>query len=91
MPFMPLRKQALPDVQAKGCPTCGSQEFVLHHYTSQGGIKQSEVINHSDGYRAKGFSKSLDFSEKAFCGFACFEAEEAKRIPMPKWKPKRPF
>lgn len=91
MPFTPLRKRALPEVQALGCPTCGNTQEVLYHFTSQGGIRQNEIINHRDGYRAKGFSKSLDFSPKAFCGFACFEAEEAKNIPAFKWRPKRPF
>jgi hypothetical protein len=91
MPFTPLRKRASAELQEAGCANCDDKTQVLHHYTSQGGIKQNEVISHGDGYREKAFSKDLDFSSKAFCGFACFEAVEAKNIPPFKWKVKRPF
>jgi len=91
MPFMPLRKKASHEAQGLGCTQCGRLDLVLHHYTSKGGIRQSGVINHPGEFRKKDLSKDQDFSPEAFCSFGCFDLHEARRIPEPRWKVKRPF
>ena len=90
MPFQPLRRKASSEAQSRGCAECHSPNFVLYHFTNQGGIKSA---NTTHGYDPKYLSKDLDFSSEAFCSFSCFELTLSRKIPQvpAACRPKRPF
>jgi hypothetical protein len=90
MPFMVLRRRAVPILQAKGCALCGKTSDVLHHYTRRGGIKAAAFTH---GYQDRFLSREQDYTEEAFCCYGCCELMESRKIPVlaPHLRPKRPF
>jgi hypothetical protein len=73
VPFIVRSKRAEPSVQSGGCAQCGEDNYILFHYTWEGGVKAHHVVNKSRGAlpREKDLSKEQDFTPQAFCGTGC--------------------